>query len=125
MLRFGYERTRPRRFVAPEAREGEVTPTIRLCFAMTPRRTSRRDGFWNDEPNWDDAKDTHRTRSSRIIPGFSATDPTTTSQSRMFDYKSDDPDYSTGSVRPTSAGTPAGGYAWEVASSDDFDVEDD
>ncbi|CAN5824872.1 hypothetical protein BH20ACT4_BH20ACT4_04720 [soil metagenome] len=113
MLRFGYERTRLSRFVAPEAREGEVTPTIRLCFAMTPRRTSRRDEFWNDEPNGDDAKDTHRTPSqrqitcsSRIIPGFSATDPTR-------------------SVRPTSAGTPAGGYAWEVASSDDFDVEDD
>ncbi|MEJ7562787.1 MAG: hypothetical protein WKF45_09720 [Ilumatobacteraceae bacterium] len=102
---------------------------------MSQRRTSRRDEFWNDQPSWDDdaaaANDTHRTRShrqitrsTRIIPGFGATDPTPTSQSRMFDYESDDPDYSTGTVRPASAEIPAGGYAWQVTSTDDFDDDD-
>ncbi|MDQ3738648.1 MAG: hypothetical protein M3337_05710, partial [Actinomycetota bacterium] len=99
---------------------------------MSPRPSPRRDQFWNDQPSWDDARDAQRTRShrritrgNRIIPALRPTDPTPTSQSRMFDYENDDPDYSTGTVRPTSTPTPSGGYAWEVTSADDLGGDDD
>ncbi|MEJ7721701.1 MAG: hypothetical protein WKF58_15270 [Ilumatobacteraceae bacterium] len=53
-------------------------------------------------------------------------------QSRIFDFE-DDPDYTTGTVRPAAARTPhgatgsstaPGGYAWAVTSTDDFGVDD-
>jgi len=106
---------------------------------MTSRRHRQRDEFWSDQPDWDDARETHRTRQHaqitrghRIVPGLGASDPTPTMQSRIFDFE-DDPDYTTGTVRPAAARTPRaatassaapGGYAWAVTSTDDFGVDD-